>query len=193
MNLENAFAFECELRNSFQQIIGIDEVGRGAVAGPLVLAAVEITQFIDGIFDSKQVAAKKRSSLAAQISGIARVSYYQRDSFEIDKLGIAVALKECYLQVRKDFPNALLLTDYYKLPKPYLTSIHGDSRFYSCAAASIVAKVRRDSIMQQLAEKYPVYSWESNVGYGTIAHLNTVRRYGACNEHRRTFLKKYTS
>lgn len=187
--------FEAKYRSEgFQLIAGIDEVGRGPLAGPVVAAAVILPEdfYLPGIDDSKKLSEHKRVEYAAIIRKEAiaiGVSFIEPDV--IDSINIYEATKKAMkaaiasLQVRPDF----LLIDAMKLetPYPYESIIKGDAKSVSIAAASIVAKVERDQFMKQLSSQYPAYGFSQNMGYGTKEHLEALQKYGIIPHHRKSF------
>ena len=175
-------------------VAGIDEAGRGPLAGPVVAAAVILNpdQPIIGLNDSKQLTKAQRKILVEQIKehalsiGVGIVS-----AKEIDDLNIYQASKlamEKAVQALDMTPDALLI-DAMKIntPIPQVSIIKGDARSVSIAAASIIAKETRDEMMEELNRKYPGYDFHQHMGYGTKAHLEAIRRLGPCPEHRLSF------
>lgn len=179
----------------YEKIIGVDEVGRGALAGPLVVAAVEIYRQILGINDSKLLSAQKRELLASQISYSAlQISFGLASNDEIDQLGLATAQRLAYRRCLAGAEFDLVLSDDYGLkPIIHFRAVKGDSLFYPVAAASIVAKVYRDQLMRESAEKFPNYFWHTNVGYGTLEHKIALDTIGPSSMHRKSFLTKKDS
>lgn len=195
-------AYEQELYNAgARYIAGVDEVGRGCLAGPLVAAAVILPADFNcplELNDSKQLSAKRREKLAQQIQeqaisfSIEEASIEEIAEFNIleaDKRAMQRALAS--LQPQADG----LLVDYIALPyKTKYGCLHpakGDSLSYSIAAASIIAKVYRDKLMDKLALDYPQYDWQHNKGYGTHSHYLALDKYGPCKWHRELFLRKW--
>lgn len=176
----------------FERIIGLDEVGRGALAGPLVVAAVELQEPIEYIADSKELTGKVRVELLNKIyHQSSLISLGMVSNLEIDQLGLAKAQALAYQRCLKDTKADLYLTDNVKLDnKNYLRSIKADQLFFPVAAASIVAKVYRDQLMSVYHQFHPLYNWHKNVGYGTKQHLEAVHRYGLSPLHRKSFIKK---
>jgi ribonuclease HII len=184
-----------EQESSFGLVAGVDEVGRGALAGPVTVAAVILNPLrpIRGLDDSKKLSAPRRERLAAEIVGSCLAwSVVQRSAAEIDRLNILEATREAMTQA----VGALLTTpgvvisDAVSLPSltvPWRAEIRADAAFLCVAAASILAKVIRDSEMRRLAIFYPEFGWESNVGYPTGGHLAALRRHGPTGLHRRSF------
>ena len=180
-------------------VCGVDEAGRGPLAGPVFAAAVILPPdtLIEGVNDSKKLSEKKREELfdvireKALAYGIAAA-----DHTEIDEINI---LNATYLAMRRavamlDPQPDLIIVDGNRLP-PELpaegrTLVKGDALCHSIACASILAKVSRDRFMLAMAEKYPGYAFEKHKGYGTAVHIAALREHGMCPIHRRTFLKK---
>ena len=185
------------LSDKVKYIAGIDEVGRGPLAGPVVTACVVMpyNTMLDGVFDSKQVTKKNRERLYDEIINTAlSVSISVRSQDVIDKINILNATKEC---MKECFNNAkvkpdLLLIDAVKLnicenEKPI---IKGDETSYAIACASIVAKAYRDRMMENYAKVYPNYDFENNVGYGTKKHIEAIKLNGITPIHRLSFISK---
>lgn len=183
-----------------KRICGIDEAGRGPLAGPVVVAAVIMPEnsMIEGVNDSKKVTEKKREKLYDEITsnaiawGVGII-----DQNEIDEINILNAtkkgLKKALIELIEK-PDIILvdaLTGIDTLGIPYQSIIKGDAKSYSIAAASIVAKVTRDRIMRQWDEIYPEYGFEKHKGYGTKAHIEAIKDYGICPLHRKTFVKSF--
>lgn len=191
-------------------ICGIDEAGRGPLAGPVVVASVIMPKdsLIEGINDSKKISEKKREMLYEKIVEEA-VAYGVGiiGQEEIDKINILNATKEglttCIKELEQDLknknrgfekPDIILVDALTKIDTDgisYQSIIKGDAKSYSIAAASIIAKVTRDRIMRQWAEVYPEYGFEKHKGYGTAVHISALKEYGACPLHRKTFIKKF--
>jgi len=173
----------------YQRIVGIDEVGRGAIAGPLVVAAVEINFKIVGVNDSKLILNPKRRTLAEQIHRQAsQISFGLVSNAEIDRLGLSAAQRLAYDRALTNIKADLILTDNYPLlGGHYCRAIKGDRLFYPTAAASIVAKVYRDQLMRVYHQFHPGYGWVTNVGYGTVEHRAALADMGRCSLHRLTF------
>ncbi|MDP3992703.1 MAG: ribonuclease HII [bacterium] len=174
----------------YERIVGVDEVGRGALAGPLVVAAVEIYQPINGINDSKLLTRAKRELLSDLISQSAKqVRFGQASNLEIDELGLAAAQRLAYERCLDGMSFDLALTDFYALKGiKHLKAIKGDQLFYPVAAASIVAKVHRDQLMSVYHQAHPDYLWADNAGYGTRAHKKALGSIGPSPLHRQSFL-----
>lgn len=186
----------------YKYIAGVDEVGRGPLAGPIVAAAVILDlnsdnnkNLILGLNDSKKISLKNREKISKSIINNAidfNISVLSNEL--IDKKGIAwcnnevLKLASTKLKVK---PN-LILSDAFKIKNCNIKNefvIKGDTKSASIAAASIVAKVYRDNIMKEYSNKYPMYSFNKNVGYGTKEHINAIKKFGITNIHRKSFLK----
>ena len=196
-------AHEDELRKQgIKYIAGIDEVGRGPLAGPVYAACVVLPEDFDvlGIYDSKKISEKKRKELSDIIKEKA-VAYGigTADNREIDEINILEATKKAMKRAVEECGRKLggkpdyLLVDALKLDLgiPCEDIVKGDEKSLSIAAASIVAKVARDTYMEELEERYPGYGFAGNKGYGTAAHYEGLRNMGISDVHRRSFLKKF--
>ncbi|MDD3289539.1 MAG: ribonuclease HII [Eubacteriales bacterium] len=180
-------------------IAGVDEVGRGPLAGPVAAAAVILPPNcgILGIDDSKKLSASRRESLASEIRREAICwAIGWCDSERIDRINILQATKEAMILALQGLPvrPQHVLVDALSLPEldlPQTAIIRGDSLSVSIAAASILAKVARDARMQEYHIAYPGYAFDRNKGYGTRAHFEGLERQGLCPIHRRSFLQKY--
>jgi ribonuclease HII len=187
--------FERKLRSQgFKYIAGIDEVGRGPLAGPVVAAAVILPEdfYLPGVDDSKKLNEQKREEYFAKIQEEAiAIGVGVIEAAEIDAINILEASKKAMLQAVVEMPSTpdYLLIDAVSLETPYPSEslIKGDARSISIAAASIVAKVTRDSMMRKLDKVYPHYGFATNMGYGTAAHLAALKQYGAAPIHRTSF------
>ena len=187
-------------KKGFEQICGIDEAGRGPLAGPVVVAGVIMPKnsFIEGVNDSKKVSEKKRESLYDKILDEAisySVAIIGQDV--IDEINILNATKKGVTSVVEGLdvkPNLIVIDALEHIDTkgiPYESIIKGDAKCYSIAAASIVAKVTRDRIMRQWDEIYPQYGFAKHKGYGTADHISAIKEYGLCPIHRRTFTKNF--
>ena len=176
-------------------IAGVDEVGRGPLAGPVVAAAVILDpgNLPAGLQDSKKLSPARRDALAKAIFASAQVSIAQASVEEIDSINI---LQATFLAMRRAVQGLsktpdFALIDGNRLPPdlicPARTIIKGDDLSASIAAASIVAKVHRDQLMTGLAQRFAGYGWEKNAGYGTKQHLDALQRLGVTPHHRRSF------
>ena len=184
----------------FNKICGIDEAGRGPLAGPVVVSAVIMPNdsMIEGVNDSKKVSEKKGEKLYDDITnsaiawGVAIIDQKEIDDINIlnaTKKGLTQALME--LSEKPDIILVDALTGIDTLGIPYESIIKGDAKSYSIAAASIIAKVTRDRIMRQWDEIYPEYGFEKHKGYGTKAHIEVIKNNGICPIHRRSFVKNF--
>ena len=179
-------AYERELTDrGYRAIAGVDEVGRGPLAGPVVVACVrmplEDDAIIQGVNDSKKLSEKKRESLYDTIMERAiSVKIAQADEKEIDRVNILQATISCMRRA----------IDELQCSCPTYSIIKGDALSYSIACASIVAKVTRDRMMIEYDAMYPGYGFASNKGYGSQAHIDALHRIGKCPIHRDTFLRK---
>ena len=180
----------------YNYICGIDEAGRGPLAGPVVVAAVIMPKdsMIEGVNDSKKVSEKKREKLYELIIEEA-ISYSVGivDQNEIDRINILNATKAGLteavrtLKVKPELILVDALTNIDTCGVPYQSIIKGDAKSYSIAAASIIAKVTRDRIMREWDKVYPQYGFEKHKGYGTAAHIAAIKECGLCPIHRRSF------
>jgi ribonuclease HII len=173
-------------------VAGVDEVGRGPLAGPVVAAAVILLHPLDGLADSKALCAAERERLAGLLRGQAWIGVGAASVAEIDRLNI---LQASLLAMRRAVLRLGCLPDLAmidgnkapELPCPAQTIVDGDAKVPAISAASIVAKVTRDRLMRRLALRYPGYGWETNVGYATMAHREALWQLGVCRHHRRSF------
>jgi len=185
---------------SFGLLCGIDEVGRGPLAGPVYAAAVILPQNSDILYlnDSKKLSEKKREELydvimeKAVAVGIGHVSEKRID--EINILNATYEAMTMAVNSLKVKPGALLI-DAVHIPQleeyKQISIIKGDAKSVSIAAASIVAKVTRDRVMKELSLKYPEYGFDSNKGYGSEKHIEAIKKYGPCDIHRRSFIGNF--
>ena len=193
------FGFDSIIRSESGVVCGIDEAGRGPLAGDVFAAAVVFDEgvVIDGINDSKKLTEKRREALFDEIISKARAYCIASASVEeIERLNI---LQADFLAMQRAYNGlglkaGLVLVDGNQLPDLDAQTryvIKGDAKSASIAAASILAKVSRDRYMKQMADKYPQYGFEKHKGYGTKAHYAAVDEYGLCEIHRKSFFKKY--
>ena len=192
--LDEMLTFERAARAAgFSRIAGVDEAGRGPLAGPIVAGAAVLAGTVPGLDDSKRLTAEQRNALyeillsGAHVTGVAVI-----EAEEIDRRGIqwanyrAMGLAVAALAPEPDY----VLIDGFEVPglaQPQLRIIKGDQRSQSIAAASIVAKVYRDRLMEALDSRYPKYGFARHKGYGTRQHLEAIARYGPCPAHRKSF------
>ena len=181
-------------------ICGIDEAGRGPLAGPVVVGAVIMPKdsFIEGVNDSKKVSEKKREKLYDEITQNAIAwSVGIVDQKTIDEINILnatkLALKKA-LEGLSQRPDVIMVDALDKMDTlgiPYISLIKGDARVYSISAASIIAKVTRDRIMREWDTIYPVYGFAKHKGYGTADHIKAIKENGPCMLHRESFIKNF--
>lgn len=193
---EDLLTYENQLRErGYKYICGVDEVGRGPLAGPVTCCAVimDLDDLIVGVNDSKKVSKSKREKLFDVITSKAiAVSTVSYPPEKIDEMNILNATKACMkdavtsLAVKPD----IVIVDALQLDIPYKTFgiIHGDALSYSIGAASIVAKVTRDRYMEEMAKEYPQYDFEHNMGYGTAKHISALKEFGPTPIHRKSFI-----
>ena len=185
-----------ERNNGNFVIVGIDEAGRGPLAGPVVAAAVILpeNEMILGLDDSKKLSAKKRDELFQVISDKAvAIGVGLIDHNRIDEINILNAAKEAMVAAVENikYKPDVLLIDAVELDYPVsqVNLVKGDQKSNSIAAASIIAKVTRDNIMKEISKTYPEYGFERHKGYGTKAHYEAIKKFGVTSIHRKTFLK----
>lgn len=197
-NQENndLYKFEEELYDSGQQVIcGVDEVGRGPLAGPLVVCACILPPFlrIKGINDSKKLTEKKREELykiiikeaiAYEVVFVSVEDVDNLNIYQATKKGMLEAISKLNVKPEHCLIDAMPLGE---LDIPHTSIIHGDARCASIAAASIIAKVTRDHYMEKMDIKYPNYGFKKHKGYGTKIHLDALDKYGPTPIHRKTF------
>ena len=192
--------YDKQYAEKFKRIAGCDEAGRGPLAGPVVVAAcimpLEDDKIIDGVNDSKKLTAKKREMLFDKITETA-LSYkiVEVDNTVIDQINILNATKKGM----EEAINGLEESDFCLIDSVQGLNLkcdsfslnHGDATSYNIAAASILAKVYRDRLMEQLDKKYPEYNFKKHKGYGTKEHIELLKKYGKCEIHRDTFIKNF--
>jgi len=199
--IKNPFLYEKRLfQKGYKNIVGVDEVGRGSLAGPVVAGAFLLVQesveylsrsVVDQIDDSKMLLPKKREKIYAELLAHTSFSVGVVSSFELDAIGLTKAVQKAMdkaiqkLGVEADY----IITDggHFYFSKPFSTVIDGDATIFSVAAASIVAKVMRDEMMVRISKKFPLYELEKNKGYGTQKHRDAIKKYGPTRQHRFTF------
>ena len=187
------------LSKGYKYVCGVDEVGRGPLAGPVVCAAVimPLDNIIEDVDDSKKLSAKKREMLAEQIQKTAIACHISLiEAKIIDEINILEATKLCMknavegLQITPDF----VITDgnmKLDIAFPQMSIVKGDAKSYTIGCASIVAKVFRDKLMDKYAEEFPQYDFIHNKGYGTAKHIEGIKNYGLTEIHRKTFTKNF--
>lgn len=190
--------FEMELALIAQgnaRIAGVDEVGRGPLAGPVTAAAVVLdpTNIPEGLNDSKKLTKRARERLYDQILAVADVSIAHASVEEIDQINILRASHLAMMRAVEGLtvPPDYVLVDGNMIPRelalPATAVIKGDGRSQSIAAASIMAKICRDCVMLSLAQQHPGYGWETNMGYGSKRHISAIQNFGVTPHHRRSF------
>lgn len=199
-NQHPTLAYETRLwQSGFARVAGVDEAGRGALAGPVVAAAVILPPgaAVSGVWgqvgDSKLLTTAQRTALAPQIQACALAwGIGSASAALIDQIGIAAATRQAMqaaIDLLQPSPDYLLI-DWVKLPRVNIAQrslIKADREIVSVAAASILAKVYRDQLMVALQDRYPTYGFCTHKGYGTAAHLAAIEQYGPCAEHRHSF------
>lgn len=208
--LERLLSFDREVlamphKHPVEIVIGTDEVGRGCLAGPVVAAAVILPEIdhrselglkLCRLNDSKQVNPIVRAELAETLRGVCQFAVGQASVAEIDEINILqaslLAMKRAIRRLKVMSPAVILVDGNKKIGKikniQQMTVIDGDTKSASIAAASIIAKVHRDTFMVKLAKKFPHYRWDSNKGYRSKDHWNAINEHGMCDWHRRSFV-----
>lgn len=176
-------------------VAGVDEAGRGSLAGPVVAAAVILpcSDIPEGIDDSKRLSPHRRRQLAIEIKAVSMTSLSVVDVDVIERVNILGATMQAMRLAVENLPKVpdQILIDGNRLPSklsaPATAIVKGDTKSVSIAAASIIAKVERDELMAKLAVDYPQYNWAKNAGYGTAEHLQALQDYGPTPHHRKSF------
>lgn len=188
--------------DKIKYIAGIDEAGRGPLAGPVVIGCVIMKKesFIEYVNDSKKVSETRREILYEKITeeaiSLSTGIVWQN---EIDEINILNATKNALTMAIDNLdikPDMILVDALDKIDTrgiPYISVIKGDAKIYSISAASIIAKVTRDRIMREYDEVYPEYGFSTHKGYGTAKHVQAIKEYGICPLHRKSFVKNFTS
>ena len=201
--LAGLYEFERQLAGGSPDavIVGLDEVGRGPLAGPLAVGAVVLPRepLIEGLNDSKQVKPERREAIAAQIEEIALAFTVQYVSpADIDRNGMTASLRRAFCTAIEQIEGAgvrpdivLLDGNPLNIDEREVNVVKGDAKCASIAAASILAKVRRDALMCSLAETYPEYGFDENKGYGSPHHLKAIETYGLTDIHRKSFCRSF--
>jgi ribonuclease HII len=183
------------LARGYDYVIGIDEVGRGSWAGPVVVGAFVYqaeTVEIEKVNDSKKLTSRARREINEKLVLPNIWSIGESSNSEIDSFGIVQAIKKAIERSleKLNLENSFCLIDgifNFKLPIPYRSIVKGDAKHYSIAAASIIAKECRDNIMRGYANKYPPYGFDHHVGYGTKCHLQAIKKHGPLPIHRKSY------
>ena len=175
-----------------QPLCGIDEAGRGPLAGPLVMAGVVLTEEIAGLMDSKKLSEKKRETLYPKIIAASHYHIVLFTHTQIDEKGISECLHDGLEQIKSSLPQSKYLFDGNSTfgVEDIETMVKADAKVSEVSAASILAKVTRDRVMVNYALSYPEYGFEKHKGYGTATHVEAMRKYGRCTIHRQTFRVK---
>jgi len=176
-------------------VAGVDEVGRGALAGPVVVAAVILppTACLEGLDDSKKLSPQKRQRLAQEVRAQALAFCLKHmDAAEVDRLNVLQATRQAMVEAVRglSLQPGCVVTDAVQLsglPMPVVAEPKADATYPCVAAASILAKVTRDALMVELDAQFPQYGWAKNKGYPTPEHVEALRRWGASPWHRRSF------
>ena len=193
------FFYECVyLQMGMRNIAGMDEAGRGPLAGPVTCACCisDLDRVVEGVNDSKKLTPKKRDQLFDKIiENSLGYSIVDIDNNVIDEINILNATKEGMkraVQTVYPIPDIVLVDAVrHDFGIPSAAIIHGDALSYSIGAASILAKVHRDRLMEEYAEKYPEYGFEQHKGYGTKYHIEMLKKFGPCPIHRKSFIKNF--
>ena len=188
-----------DLNIDLDNLCGIDEAGRGPIAGSLVMAGAILTKKVDGLDDSKKLTEKKREKLYEIVKNSSKYFIYEVNAAKIDEIGLSKSIKEC-LEAIKQRAEKSGEENHFGKDSNFLfdgnssfgvegipTLVKADAKVQAVSAASILAKVYRDRQMIEYAKKYPEYGFEKHKGYGTKAHLEAIEKYGYCKIHRRSF------
>ncbi len=186
--------------NSVKYICGIDEAGRGPLAGPVVVGAVILPEdsFIEGVNDSKKISEKKREkiyeiitqeAIAYSVGIVDQKTIDEINILNATKLGVKRALEG--LSQKPEIIMVDALNNMDTLGIPYISVVKGDAKNYCIAAASIIAKVTRDRMMKEWDEVYPMYGFAKHKGYGTAEHIRLLKENGPCMIHRKSFIKNF--
>ena len=199
IRIEEMKKYEKEYWKEYDYICGIDEVGRGPLAGPVVAAAVIFPKDVDILYlnDSKQLSEKKREELYLEIKE--KAICYAVGMADVETIDTINILQADYVAMRQAISKLkvapqILLNDAVTIPsinQPQVPIIKGDAKSISIAAASILAKVERDHLMCVYDEMYPEYGFARNKGYGSAEHIEAIKKYGPCEIHRKTFITHF--
>jgi ribonuclease HII len=170
-------------------ICGIDEAGRGPLAGPLVVAGAVLLENVEGINDSKKISEKKREKIFENIKKASKYHIVMIFAQEIDALGMSASLAKALLEIQENLKGYHYIFDGNSSfgVMGIETLVKADEKIKEVSAASILAKVTRDRYMRGIASKYPKYNFEKHKGYGTKSHIEAIGEYGRCIEHRMSF------
>ncbi|MDF2865254.1 MAG: Ribonuclease [Clostridia bacterium] len=199
--IKEMLIYEQELNNlGYTHVAGVDEAGRGPLCGPVVAAAVilPINLFIEGVNDSKKLSEKKREKIYEELTNNKEI-FYGIGISDIDVIEEVNILNATKLAMKQAIDNLRVKPDFViidgnqniDIEIQSNTLISGDSKSASIAAASIIAKVTRDRMMQVYDKEYPEYNFSKNKGYGTKAHIDAIKKYGLCSIHRPSFCKHF--
>jgi len=180
------------MKNTNLPLCGIDEAGRGPLAGSLVMAGVVLTGEVEGLMDSKKLTEKKREALYPLVIANSEYHIVSFSAEEVDELGISKCLHNGLLSIQKNLPDMDYLFDGNSTfgVSNITTMVKADDKVQEVSAASILAKVTRDREIVKMAELYPEYGFEKHKGYGTKAHMEALVKYDRCPIHRKTFRVK---
>ena len=180
------------MQNKIKPLCGIDEAGRGPLAGSLVMAGVVLTGVVEGLMDSKKLSEKKREALYPLVIENSDYHIVSFSAQEVDELGISKCLHQGLQRIQKHLPNVDYLFDGNSTfgVDNITTMVKADDKVAEVSAASILAKVTRDREIVKMAKLYPEYGFEKHKGYGTKAHMEALVKYDRCEIHRKTFRVK---
>lgn len=196
--MDKLFYEKQNLAKGYKYIAGVDEVGRGPLAGPVVCCAVimPLDDIIEGVDDSKKLSPKKRERLYEEIAEKAvEYNFFEISPQEIDEINILQAVRKCMTEAVKGLsvtPDITLVDGVntgLDINAEYI--VKGDSKSYVIGCASILAKVYRDALMDKYDEEFSEYGFKQNKGYGTKSHIEKIREIGPCRLHRKTFIKNF--
>jgi ribonuclease HII len=190
--MEEAEVETIETEAEEDNLCGIDEAGRGCLAGPLVVAGVVLKIPIDGLDDSKKLTPKKREKLFETIKENSHYKIIFTDNQTIDKIGLSKALHNSIKEIKEHFKDHNILmdgnTNFGVAGVEWM--VKADAKVPAVSAASILAKVSRDRYMVKVSQEFPEYDFAKHKGYGTKEHINMIKRYGYCSLHRKSFYIK---
>jgi len=180
------------MQNKSKPLCGIDEAGRGPLAGSLVMAGVILKNSVEGLMDSKKLTEKKREALFPLVIENSKYHIVSFSAKEVDELGISKCLHQGLQSIQEHLPKAYYLFDGNSTfgVENIETMVKADDKIPEVSAASILAKVTRDREMYEMAKVYPEYGFEKHKGYGTKAHMEALEKYDRCEIHRKTFRVK---